>query len=125
MNAPLFGLGRVVATAAVMEQLQPTSGELAALLTAHAHGEWGDVGTEDKRANDAAVKNGSRLLSSYRLRGRKLWVITDMETDACAACNAGLGTCEPDKGEWHDGLHFRTDLPMQRLSTTVMFPEDY
>lgn len=41
------------------------------------------------------------------------------------ACWAGEGTCEPAKGEWADGMHFRTDLPPQRVSTTVLLPEDY
>ena len=124
-TAPLFDPGYVVATSALMHELEPSSGELAALLTAHVHGEWGDVPAQDKRENDAAVKGGSRLLSSYRLRGRKVWIITDAETDACGPCVTGAGVCEPDKGEWHGGVHFRTDLPMRRLTTTIMRPEDY
>jgi hypothetical protein len=33
--------------------------------------------------------------------------------------------CEPDKGVWANGMHFRDDLPPRRPSTTVMRPEDY
>ena len=48
----------------------------------HARGERGDLCDEDKRANEAALRTGARLLSAYRLAdGAKIWIITDAEID--------------------------------------------
>lgn len=133
-GAALFGLGRVVVTATCLQAVARVNpgGEvgaqlvLAPLLARHARGEWGDVDPADARINWAAVKNGSRILSAYTVCGDvKVWIITDGESDACPACWTGEGTCEPDKGEWASGVHFRTDLPPRRLSTTILLPEDY
>jgi hypothetical protein len=75
--------------------------------------------------NDAALEDGGRILRVYDVRGETVWIITDAETDVCPACWAGIGACDPDKGEWHADIHFRTDLPPLRLATTVMLPSDY
>jgi RNase P subunit RPR2 len=48
-------------------------------LNRHAHMDWGDLDAEDKKTNDNAVKNGGRVLSSYELRGDKLWIITEAD----------------------------------------------
>lgn len=118
-------LGRVVITPGAIERAQSAGLNVAALMARHRRGDWGDCGAEDARANDQALKNGARILSVYGEGERKLWVITDAATDACPACIAGLGTCEKEKGEWQDGIHFRTDLPLRRVSTTILRPEDY
>ncbi len=62
----------------------------------HEFGEWGEVDADDKAANDAAVKNGSRIFSVYRLGADRLWIITD-------ACD--------DEG--------------RRASTCILRPEEY
>jgi hypothetical protein len=49
----------------------------------HACGDWGDVDAEDDRANDDALKCGSRLLSAYQLEsGKRLWIITEGDRSA-------------------------------------------
>lgn len=118
-------LGRVVGTPGALDLAKSNHLDLGGMLLRHQNGDWGDTQPADKRANDAALKNGSRILSVYRENGCTLWIITDGETDMCPAC-AGVGAvCEPDKGEWINGLHFRIDLPPRRLSTTILRPEDY
>ncbi len=48
----------------------------------HAAGDWGDLDQEDMLANAAALKEGSRLLSAYRLKdGTKIWLITEATDD--------------------------------------------
>jgi hypothetical protein len=124
-------LGRVVVTASCLSRLtiddEPALTvqvrDLAPLLRRHASGDYGDA--LDPWLNDAALEDGGRLLSVYEVRGQPVWVITDGESDACPACWTGVGRCEPELGEWHNGIHFRTDLPARRLSTTVLLPEDY
>ena len=46
-------------------------------------GDWGEVDEEDKRLNDAALKDGTRLLSAYvTSRGAGLWIITEADRSA-------------------------------------------
>lgn len=48
------------------------------LLRRHQAGDWGDVDSEDKAANDRAVRDGLRLLSAYDLGdGLRVWLITE------------------------------------------------
>jgi hypothetical protein len=83
LNKPLFKLGKVVATAAALEALDKAGEQPWPLLVRHVQGDWGDLGAEDRRLNDEAVKDGSRILSAYSLKtGVKLWIITDAEDDS-------------------------------------------
>ena len=84
-----FVLGKVVATAnfidAILDNCAIVSGydnevadEAMQALIRHANGDWGEACDEDKRSNDAAVKNGTQILSVYRAQnGIKFWVITE------------------------------------------------
>lgn len=80
-NTPLFPLGHTVATPGALSALGEEGIAAAAILTRHACGDWGNLGDEDKSANDFAVTRGSRILSAYLLpRTRiKLWVITEAD----------------------------------------------
>ena len=76
-----FSPGQIVATlgathVASMEQI-------AAILQRHLQGDWGDLGDEDKRANEAALKHGDRLVSKYELTpDTTLLVITEWDRSA-------------------------------------------
>ncbi len=71
-------LGQLVATPGALEKVPPD--EMLVALGRHARGDWGDLCGEDRRLNDAALKNGERLLSSYRTRaGTKFWIITEWD----------------------------------------------
>jgi len=49
-------------------------------LTRHASGDWGEVCVEDWDANELALKNGTRLLSTYTsTAGIKFWIITEWD----------------------------------------------
>ena len=79
----LFSLGVVVATPGALEVLAPE--ETIALLRRHQSGDWGEVDGHDRRANDHALRNGTRLLSAYTLPGgSKVWIIT--EADRSSTC---------------------------------------
>jgi hypothetical protein len=120
-----FALGRVVATPGALQLAVEHEVNLLQLLARHMTGDWGDTCAQDKRTNDVALKNGSRILSVYGQGNERIWIITDAVTDVCPACWAGIGACEPEHGEWQGDIHFRSDLPPRRLSTTVLRPEDY
>ncbi len=85
MAGPLFPLGRLVATPGALALLGRSSmGEdlLAALLERHRSGDWGEVPPEDARENEVSVKHGLRIISSYRVAGERLWVITERDRSA-------------------------------------------
>lgn len=59
----LFPLGQQVATPNALQQL--SEDDIFIALHRHANGDWGDVDHHDRRANDHALIDGSRLLSVY------------------------------------------------------------
>lgn len=77
-----FDLGQLVITRAAAEWLEDRAGRADAVnscIARHASGDWGEVSAEDGRANDAAVEDGERVLSSYGVDGTTLWIITEAD----------------------------------------------
>lgn len=73
-----FPLGRILATPGAVEAVPQA--ELLAAIARHASGDWGDVDEDDRNANDAALRDGARLLSAYRTEaGVKFWIITEAD----------------------------------------------
>jgi hypothetical protein len=79
---PLFSLGRTLATPGALVVMQGLDISPLALLSRHQRGDWGDLGDEDKRSNEEALKLGSRILSAYRFDTVRLWVITEADRSA-------------------------------------------
>lgn len=76
-------LGRLVATPAAIRAMTEGGQDPALLLARHRAGDWGDVGAEDRAANDRAVNEGERVLSAYPLPdGGRLWIITEADRSA-------------------------------------------
>ena len=81
----LFPLGQIVATPGALEALEKAQQAPMEFLARHVRGDWGDVCEEDAEANEQSLKDGSRILSSYRTKlGEKLWIIT--EADRSSSC---------------------------------------
>ena len=79
---PLFDLGRTLATPGALAALEEARQLPAELILRHSRGDWGDLDDDDKRANDDALRNGSRILSAYILgTGTKIWIITEAADD--------------------------------------------
>jgi hypothetical protein len=96
-SKPKFPLGHIVATPDAIEALFESQQSAAVFLDRHATGDWGNLSDDDKRLNDEALVDGSRILSAYKTRlGTKLWIITE------AADDSG-----------------------HRVATTVLLPEEY
>jgi len=77
---PLFLLGLVMASPKVLDVLERHGVRPAELLDRHARGDWGELPPEDAKANNRALKDGERLLSSYPLAdGVKVWIITEWD----------------------------------------------
>lgn len=93
---PLFDLGQVVATKAVLRHLEHHAVFPAALLSRHQHGDWGSMNPEDVRANEDAIRSGARIFTSLTVAYVVIWIITEAVGD--------------------DGC---------RASTCLLFPEEY
>lgn len=79
-----FALGQLMMTPGVQGSVPPS--ELMRALRRHARGDWGELDDEDRRANDRALKEGSRLLSAYRTSdGVKFWIITEADRSVTTA----------------------------------------
>lgn len=92
-----FQPGRLVATPSALEALADSGQTPEFFLSKHLAGDWGGVSEGDRQANEEALVDGSRILSSYRtLKGVKLWIITEAADD--------------------DG---------RRAATTVLLPDEY
>jgi len=77
----LFALGQMLMTPGVQAQVPPS--EMMQALRRHARGDWGELGDEDRAANDRALTDGTRLLSAYRTKaGTKFWIITEADRSA-------------------------------------------
>jgi hypothetical protein len=76
-----FQLGKLVITRGARELL--ADHEIERMLSMHAQGEWGLVGDEDWKANEEALEDGLRILSSYTADdGERIWVITEADRSA-------------------------------------------
>jgi hypothetical protein len=74
----LFSLGSVYLTVGAREALENSNQTAAEFLARHQSGDWGDVCEDDRQENELSVKQGYRILSSYRTsKGVKIWTITE------------------------------------------------
>ena len=81
----MFDLGQVVATPAALNALRRSSQSPADFIRRHGGGDWGDVDGHDSKQNDIALREGGRILSSYKTTlGEQIWVIT--EADRSSTC---------------------------------------
>lgn len=83
MAHALFALGQVVATPGALAALQRNAVQPSVLLQRHMRGDWGTLDPRDWAANDAALREGTRLLSAYPLPDdTRIWIITEWDRSA-------------------------------------------
>jgi hypothetical protein len=81
VRAEKFPLGRLMMTPRARDSIPPS--EMLQALRRHARGDWGELGDEDRAANDRAVQEGERLLSAHTTKsGTKFWIITEADRSA-------------------------------------------
>ena len=78
---PLFPAGQIVATPGALALLGQANKTPLEFLSRHLRGDWGDVlCQDDKTENELSLKQGFRLLSSYKVtETEKLWIITEAD----------------------------------------------
>lgn len=82
ISKPDFPIGKLLATPGAMEALQEADVDIIDLVERHICKDWGDLSDEDKRLNDEALHDGSRILSAYILPTEvKIWIITKAADD--------------------------------------------
>ena len=75
-----FPLGQLMITPGALAALKRSKQTPLPFLYRHVSGDWGDLDAEDKEANDFAVVQGRRILSTYTLNvGVKIWCITEAD----------------------------------------------
>ena len=73
-------LGRLLATPGAVNTLTPDT--FLGILQRHASGDWGELCDDDRASNEAALLDGSRLLSAYPVEDERIWVITEADRSA-------------------------------------------
>jgi hypothetical protein len=75
---PRVELGEVLASPGV--QAAVTRADIQKALVSHMLGDWGDVCADDAAANEAALVEGTRLLSVYHSSAEvKFYIITEAD----------------------------------------------
>ncbi len=72
-----FPVGRTVATRGALQFLERNGIQPASLIRRHQSGDYGDLTLRDRKANDDAVIDSARILSSYKAVEVKVYVITE------------------------------------------------
>lgn len=80
----LFKLGQLVSTPGALSFCTAHAINPAELLKRHVSGDWGDLDAHDTQANVHAIQHDLRILSSYKFKNEKLWIIT--EADRSSTC---------------------------------------
>jgi len=78
-----FALGQTFITPGAQEALEMAGQTAAQFLRRHISADWGEVSEDDTQENELSLRDGFRLLSSYRtLKGQKIWIITEADRSA-------------------------------------------
>lgn len=77
-----FNLGQTVMTRGIANEIEHNSTFAQFVHTSfirHTNGDWGELGEEDKQANEYALENGDRLFSAYKKEDWKIYIITEWD----------------------------------------------
>ena len=101
---PLFSLGQVLATPGAISLMERLGIDPSTLIRRHVTGDWGTIHPEDRGLNEAALVDGSRIMSVYGEDDDCLWVITETRSDPLTGASGDEG---------------------HRAATTILRPDEY
>ncbi|MDQ3131200.1 MAG: hypothetical protein M3Q99_10630 [Acidobacteriota bacterium] len=82
-KAVLFSLGNIYLTVGAREELEESNQTANEFLARHQKGDYGLICEDDRRENELSVKEGFRILSSYKTNSDvKIWVITEADRES-------------------------------------------
>lgn len=81
-SLPLFSLGQIVATPALLRHFEQHQIDARHYLRRHVAGDFGDIDEEDKAENQLSIKQGFRILSAHTIAGERIWIITEADRSA-------------------------------------------
>lgn len=79
LRARRFPIGQLVATRGAIALLEEHGEDYKNLIDRHTTGDWGSLDAEDVAQNEAGIRRGNRLLSSYPVGEHRVWVITEAD----------------------------------------------
>ena len=87
---PRFRLGQCCMTPGISDLIEQYQLPVLDYLARHQRGDWGDLDKHDLRANEMALKEGSRILSAYHFQPEpnikiKIWIITESDRSVTTA----------------------------------------
>ena len=59
--------------------LQETGEDPLYYLARHRSGDWGEIDIHDRRENELSLSHGWRILSSYPVGEKCIWIITEVD----------------------------------------------
>ena len=74
-----FELGRLLITRGALTAIELLEIDGLELLGRHQGGDWSEMDEADIEANKQAVEVGTRIFSSYTVKGLKIWIITEAD----------------------------------------------
>ena len=72
-------LGKVLATPGAIKLIREAGEHPFDYLARHATGDWGDLCEDDRKENELSLKHGWRIVSSYSIGEKCIWVITEAD----------------------------------------------
>lgn len=73
----MFELGQIVTTHRIAKTLG--FDKIAALISRHHQGDWGDICDDDKHLNQQALNEKDRILSAYQVGDDRVYIITEWD----------------------------------------------
>ena len=78
-----FALGETFITPGAQDALDIAGQTAMQFLRRHISCDWGEVSEDDAQENELSLREGFRLLSTYRtVKGQKIWIITEADRSA-------------------------------------------
>ena len=75
----MFPVGRMVATPGVLAFCKSHGINPIHIFVRHLARDWGEMDPEDRRANERAILDGSRIFSAFVYQGERVWCITEAD----------------------------------------------
>ena len=79
---PRFSLGKLVMARGIANEIKNNPSykeEILDCLTRYLIGDWGSLCDEDKKSNELAIENNSRILAKYTTHSGIIYIITEWD----------------------------------------------